>query len=131
MTADPIVVLGVLLAFLRRTTQLGPVDSDDLWTVVELVDRLLRRLGVESEPHPAAGLMLSTIAAAPNARRSGCWQCQHGTGPGVCEVCPTDEHEEVPPWRPRPSPRWTISGSRSRQALTARRDSRRPAGRLR
>lgn len=131
MSADPVVVLGVLMAHLRGSTALGRVPVDGLWAVVDLVDRILRHLGVESDPDMFGGLALACIADTPNPRAVRHLRCQHGTGPGVCDLCPAGEHEEVPPWRPQSSPRWTISGSRSRQRLTARRDSRRPAGRSR
>ncbi len=126
MTADPIVVITVVLGYLRRVTLLGPVDADDLWPVVELVDRILRLLGVEAAAHPAAGLMLSAVAAAPNARRGGHWRCQHGTGVGACDLCPAACQDQVPP------PAWTRRPARRRaRYAVVRHDSRRPAGRLR
>lgn len=126
MTADPIVVITVVLGYLRRVTLLGPVDTDDLWPVLELIDRIMRLLGVEAEPHPAAGLMLSAVAAAPNLRRGGFYACQHGAGRCGCELCPAAEQREIPP------PPWARRPGRQRARYAAvRHDSRRPAGRLR
>lgn len=118
MSADPIVVLGVLLAFLRRTTPLGRVPVDDLYQPAELVDRLLRCLGLESEPDRLGDLMLAAIAATPNARRRRWARCQHGVGPGRCDVCSHDDQDDMP------------APNRRRYAhRTVRHDARRPAGR--
>jgi hypothetical protein len=129
VTADPVVLLGLIMAFLRRSTALGKVATDDLWAPVELLERLLRHLGVEVATHASSGLLLSCIAASGNARNRPApgrySRCQHGVGPSWCDLC-GDEQDEVPPpsWARRPG------RQRARYGLV-RHDSRRPAGRSR
>ena len=136
MSVDPVAVLGAILRFLRTCTALDRVPVDDLWLPLELTDRLLRHLGVESEPDVTSGLLLDCIAAGTNAR-TGYWMCQHGTGPGPCEVCPAGDQDEVTPpsWarrsRARSARRRPISGCQAHRYGPVRSDSRRPAGRSR
>jgi hypothetical protein len=66
MSADPVTVLAVLLAYLRRHTLLSRLPAGQLLPAVRLVEQLLVAVRIRPERDPLAGIMLSAVAKTRN-----------------------------------------------------------------